>query len=87
MKELIYKRGYGKLNKARTPLTDNSMIEEVNDFEFTICFYMALGCIEDAIEIYKVHLKYINKCHSCQHFELSFGFINAGSWQVWHHLH
>jgi large subunit ribosomal protein L7e len=29
VKELIYKRGYGKLNKARTPLTDNSIIEEV----------------------------------------------------------
>lgn len=30
VKELIYKRGYGKLNKARTPLTDNSIIEEVS---------------------------------------------------------
>ncbi len=39
---------------------------------FTICFYIALGCIEDAIEIYKVHLKYINRCHTCQHFEPSF---------------
>jgi large subunit ribosomal protein L7e len=87
VKELIYKRGYGKLNKARTPLTDNSIIEEVNDFEFYNTFLYGFGRIEDAIEIYKVALKYINKCHTCQHFELSFGFINAGSWQVWHHLH
>jgi large subunit ribosomal protein L7e len=56
VKELIYKRGYGKLNKARTPLTDNSIIEE------------ALGkfgiiCIEDLIhEIYTVgpHFKEAN---------------------------
>ncbi|KAI0165923.1 60S ribosomal protein L7 [Xylariaceae sp. FL1272] len=28
VKELIYKRGYGKVNKQRIPLTDNSIIEE-----------------------------------------------------------
>ncbi|KGN56853.1 60S ribosomal protein L7-2 [Cucumis sativus] len=28
VKELIYKRGFGKLNKRRTALTDNSIIEE-----------------------------------------------------------
>ncbi|XP_074579506.1 large ribosomal subunit protein uL30w-like [Curcuma longa] len=28
VKELIYKRGYGKLNKQRIPLTDNSVIEQ-----------------------------------------------------------
>jgi large subunit ribosomal protein L7e len=56
VRELIYKRGYGKLNKCRTPLTDNSIIEE------------ALGkygiiCIEDLIhEIYTVgpHFKEAN---------------------------
>ncbi|KAJ7560642.1 hypothetical protein O6H91_04G139100 [Diphasiastrum complanatum] len=42
VKELIYKRGYGKVNKQRIPLTDNSIIEQ------------ALGnlniiCIEDLI--------------------------------------
>jgi len=48
IRELIYKRGYGKLDKCRTPLTDNSIIEQ------------ALGkygiiCIEDLIhEIYTV---------------------------------
>ncbi|PIA43689.1 hypothetical protein AQUCO_01800026v1 [Aquilegia coerulea] len=31
VKELIYKRGYGKLNKQRIPLTDNSIIEQVLD--------------------------------------------------------
>ncbi|KAG6557296.1 hypothetical protein Mapa_001224 [Marchantia paleacea] len=56
VRELIYKRGYGKLKKARTALTDNSIIEE------------ALGkfgiiCIEDLIhEIYTVgpHFKEAN---------------------------
>nr|XP_043627914.1 60S ribosomal protein L7-4-like [Erigeron canadensis] len=28
VKELIYKRGYGKLNKQRIPLTDNSIVEQ-----------------------------------------------------------
>ncbi|MBO8584320.1 uL30 family ribosomal protein, partial [Staphylococcus aureus] len=28
VKELIYKRGYGKLNKQRIALTDNSVIEQ-----------------------------------------------------------
>ncbi|KAG8066148.1 hypothetical protein GUJ93_ZPchr0004g38675 [Zizania palustris] len=28
VRELIYKRGYGKLNKQRTPLTNNKVIEE-----------------------------------------------------------
>ncbi|KAB2626368.1 60S ribosomal protein L7-2-like [Pyrus ussuriensis x Pyrus communis] len=42
VKELIYKRGYGKLNKQRTALTDNSIVEQ------------ALGkfgiiCVEDLI--------------------------------------
>ena len=28
VRELIYKRGYGKVNKQRVPLTDNSIIEK-----------------------------------------------------------
>lgn len=28
VRELIYKRGYGKINKQRIPLTDNELIEE-----------------------------------------------------------
>ncbi|KAG7036388.1 60S ribosomal protein L7-3, partial [Cucurbita argyrosperma subsp. argyrosperma] len=30
VKELIYKRGYGKLNKRRVALTDNSIVEQVS---------------------------------------------------------
>lgn len=46
LQELIYKRGFGKVNKARVPLTDNSVVEG------------ALGqhniiCVEDLVhEIY-----------------------------------
>jgi large subunit ribosomal protein L7e len=28
VRELIYKRGYGKVNKQRVPLNDNKIIEE-----------------------------------------------------------
>ncbi|EIE19109.1 60S ribosomal protein L7 [Coccomyxa subellipsoidea C-169] len=46
VKELIYKRGYGKVNKSRIPLTDNSIIEQVLGKHNIIC-------IEDLIhEIY-----------------------------------
>eukprot|EP00891_Asterochloris_glomerata_P009360 jgi/Astpho2/9360/Aster-07296 len=48
VKELIYKRGYGKVNKNRIPLTDNSIIESVLG-KYNII------CIEDLIhEIYTV---------------------------------
>jgi len=48
VKELIYKRGYGKVNKQRIPLTDNSVIEQVLGDKGIIC-------IEDVIhEIYTV---------------------------------
>jgi large subunit ribosomal protein L7e len=30
VRELIYKRGYGKLNKQRIPLSNNNVIEEVS---------------------------------------------------------
>ena len=30
VKELMYKRGYGKVDKSRIPLIDNSIIEQVN---------------------------------------------------------
>lgn len=29
VRELIYKRGFGKLNKQRTALTDNAIVEQV----------------------------------------------------------
>ncbi|OTA66808.1 60S ribosomal protein L7 [Hypoxylon sp. EC38] len=48
VKELIYKRGYGKINKQRIPLTDNAIIEE-NLGKYGIV------CIEDLVhEIYTV---------------------------------
>jgi len=28
VRELVYKRGYGKVNKQRKPLTDNAIIEQ-----------------------------------------------------------
>jgi len=56
VKELIYKRGFGKVNKQRIPLTDNSIIEQ------TLGKY-GIICIEDLIhEIYTVgpHFKEAN---------------------------
>jgi len=48
VKELIYKRGYGKVNKQRIALTDNSIIEE-NLGQYGIV------CMEDLVhEIYTV---------------------------------
>ncbi|KAL2218121.1 putative 60S ribosomal protein L7 [Thermoascus aurantiacus ATCC 26904] len=48
VRELIYKRGYGKVNKQRIPLTDNQIIED-NLGKYGIV------CIEDLIhEIYTV---------------------------------
>ncbi|TPX13102.1 uncharacterized protein E0L32_006528 [Thyridium curvatum] len=48
VKELIYKRGYGKVNKQRVALTDNSIIEE-NLGKYGII------CMEDLVhEIYTV---------------------------------
>jgi large subunit ribosomal protein L7e len=48
VRELIYKRGYGKINKQRIPLTDNAVIEGA----LSKC---GIVCIEDLIhEIYTV---------------------------------
>ncbi|KAK8192597.1 60S ribosomal protein L7 [Zalaria obscura] len=48
VRELVYKRGYGKVNKQRVPLTDNQIIEE-NLGKYGIV------CMEDLIhEIYTV---------------------------------
>jgi large subunit ribosomal protein L7e len=56
IRELIYKRGYGKVNGKRTPLSDNEIIEkELGKF--------GIICIEDLIhEIYSVgpHFKEAN---------------------------
>ncbi|XP_019417498.1 PREDICTED: 60S ribosomal protein L7-4-like isoform X2 [Lupinus angustifolius] len=56
VRELIYKRGYGKVNKQRIALTDNSVIEQ------TLGKY-GIVCIEDLIhEILSVgpHFKEVN---------------------------
>jgi large subunit ribosomal protein L7e len=51
VRELIYKRGYGKVNKQRVPLTDNSIIEKALGEKTG----GAVICIEDLIhEIYTV---------------------------------
>ncbi|EOA91733.1 60S ribosomal protein L7 [Exserohilum turcicum] len=48
VRELVYKRGYGKVSKQRLPITDNALIEE-NLGKYGIT------CIEDVIhEIYTV---------------------------------
>mmetsp|Transcript_61 Transcript_61/g.69 ORF Transcript_61/g.69 Transcript_61/m.69 type:complete len:240 (-) Transcript_61:195-914(-) len=48
VRELIYKRGFGKVNKQRIPIADNSVVEEVLGKKDIIC-------VEDLIhEIYTV---------------------------------
>ncbi|GAB7339111.1 hypothetical protein MBLNU457_5785t1 [Dothideomycetes sp. NU457] len=48
IRELVYKRGYGKVNKQRMPLTDNQIVEE-NLGQYGVV------CMEDIIhEIYTV---------------------------------
>lgn len=52
VRELIYKRGYGKLNKQRIALTDNSVIEQVSESAFvgpgayTYAFYLIQNAID-----------------------------------------
>ncbi|KVI02050.1 Ribosomal protein L30, ferredoxin-like fold domain-containing protein [Cynara cardunculus var. scolymus] len=48
VKELIYKRGYGKLNKQRIPLTDNSIVEQVRLLFFGLGKH-GIICVEDLI--------------------------------------
>ena len=57
IRELIYKRGYGKVNKQRIAITDNQLIEE------QLGKY-GIVCVEDLIhEIYTVgpNFKQVNK--------------------------
>ena len=42
IRKLIYKRGYGKVNRSRIPLTDNSIIAESLG-------KLGINCIEDLI--------------------------------------
>ncbi|POS81533.1 60S ribosomal protein L7 [Diaporthe helianthi] len=65
VKELIYKRGYGKVNKQRIALTDNSIIEE-NLGKYGII------CIEDLIhEIYTVGPNFKQAANFLWPFKLS----------------
>jgi large subunit ribosomal protein L7e len=50
VQKLIYKRGYGKVNRARIPITDNSIIAECEGLKDT-----GVKCVEDLIhEIWTV---------------------------------
>ncbi|CAN6640737.1 large ribosomal subunit protein uL30A [Trichomonascus vanleenenianus] len=73
VRQLIYKRGYGKVNKQRIPLSDNAIIEE------------ALGkygiiCMEDLIhEIYTVGPNFKQASNFLWPFKLS---NPSGGWGV-----
>eukprot|EP00034_Subulatomonas_tetraspora_P001235 GABW01001533.1.p1 GENE.GABW01001533.1~~GABW01001533.1.p1 ORF type:complete len:82 (-),score=42.56 GABW01001533.1:3-248(-) len=60
VKELVYKRGFLKINGQRVPITDNMVIEkELGKY--------GIVCVEDMIhEIVTVgeHFKEVNKLHS-----------------------
>ena len=47
VRELIYKRGFGKVDKRRTALTDNAIIENVSRESsvglYTLCFGKKAG--------------------------------------------
>lgn len=65
VRELIYKRGYGKVNGQRIPLTDNQIIEE-NLGKYGIV------CIEDLIhEIYTVGPNFKQAANFLWPFKLS----------------
>jgi len=65
VRELVYKRGYGKINKQRIPLTDNSLIEE-NLGKYGIV------CMEDLIhEIYTVGPNFKQAANFLWPFKLS----------------
>lgn len=82
--ELIYKRGFGKMNRSRIPLTDNFLIENsLGKFGIT--------CIEDLIEtIYNVGENFKEANNFLWPFKLStprggwvnknHSFQNAGDW-------
>ena len=65
VRELVYKRGYAKVNKQRIPLTDNSIIEE-NLAQYGIV------CMEDLIhEIYTVGPNFKQAANFLWPFKLS----------------
>lgn len=82
--ELVYKRGYGKMNRNRVPLTDNLMIENsLGKFGVT--------CVEDIIEnIYNVGENFKEVNNFLWPFKLTtprggwknknHSFMNEGDW-------
>lgn len=65
VKELIYKRGYGKINKQRIALTDNAIVEE------SLGQY-GIVCLEDLIhEIYTVGPNFKQAANFLWPFKLS----------------
>ncbi|MCI3325496.1 L30/L7 family 60S ribosomal protein, partial [Escherichia coli] len=65
VRELIYKRGYGKVNRQRIPLTDNSIIEkQLGDKDIL--------CMEDLIhEIFTVGPNFKAAANFLWHFKLN----------------
>ena len=73
IRELIYKRGYGKIDKQRIPLTDNQLIEE------HLGKY-GIVCMEDLIhEIYTVGPNFKQANNFLWPFKLS---NPTGGWHV-----
>eukprot|EP00238_Polyblepharides_amylifera_P008683 CAMPEP_0196573200 /NCGR_PEP_ID=MMETSP1081-20130531/3117_1 /TAXON_ID=36882 /ORGANISM="Pyramimonas amylifera, Strain CCMP720" /LENGTH=238 /DNA_ID=CAMNT_0041890825 /DNA_START=63 /DNA_END=779 /DNA_ORIENTATION=- len=65
VKELVYKRGFGKVDKQRIPLTDNSVVEKVLGAD-------GLICVEDLIhEIFTVGPNFKNANRFLWPFQLS----------------
>ncbi|EAT86244.2 hypothetical protein HBH56_027890 [Parastagonospora nodorum] len=65
VRELVYKRGYGKVNKQRLPITDNELIEENLG-------KLGIVCVEDLIhEIYTVGPNFKQACNFLWPFKLS----------------
>ncbi|KAF2626231.1 60s ribosomal protein-like protein l7 [Macroventuria anomochaeta] len=65
VRELVYKRGYGKVNKQRLPITDNELIEQ-NLGQYGIV------CVEDLIhEIYTVGPNFKQAANFLWPFKLS----------------
>merc|ERR1711916_426192 len=65
IKQLVYKRGFGKVNKQRVPITDNSIIEGALGKKDIIC-------VEDLIhEIYTVGKNFREAANFLWPFKLS----------------
>jgi large subunit ribosomal protein L7e len=65
VRELIYKRGHGKVNKQRIPITDNSVIEKVLG-------RYGIICVEDLVhEIYTVGPNFKQAANFLWPFKLS----------------